>query len=134
MSEAAADANRALALLEKLQKRPDETDEQFQARKGALAADAHFALGMEEMQQDQFDKAVADYQAAISSTSKPTFQYYYRLAEAYASEGQVSRGYRISSESVGSGPWNTDAEIRRRLYRGTTAKISLTRSRPSPKH
>jgi tetratricopeptide (TPR) repeat protein len=90
LSEAAADANRALALLEKLRKRPDETDEQFRARKGSLAAEAHFALGMEEMQQDQFDKAVAEYQAAISSTSKPTFQYYYRLAEADASEGHVS--------------------------------------------
>jgi len=90
LSEAAADANRALALLEKLQKRPDETDEQFVARKGSLAAEAHFALGMDEMQWDQFDKAVTDYQAAISSTSKPTFQYYYRLAEAYASEGRVS--------------------------------------------
>jgi tetratricopeptide (TPR) repeat protein len=89
LSEAAADANRALALLEKLQQRPDETDEQFQTRKGSLAADAHFALGMEEMQQEHFDKAVAEYQAAISSTSKPTFQYYYRLAEAYASEGHV---------------------------------------------
>ena len=90
LSEAAADANRALTLLEKLLKRPEETDEQFQARKGSLTAEAHFALGMEEMQQDQFDKAVAEYQAAISSTSKPTFQYYYRLAEAYASEGHVS--------------------------------------------
>jgi tetratricopeptide (TPR) repeat protein len=89
LSEAAADANRALALLEKLQKRPEETDEQCQARKGSLAADAHFALGMEEMQQDHFDKAVTQYQAAISSTSKPTFQYYYRLAEACASEGHV---------------------------------------------
>src|SRR4029077_6817896 len=46
LSEAAADANRALALLEKLQKRPEETDQQFRARKGSLAADAHFALGM----------------------------------------------------------------------------------------
>jgi tetratricopeptide (TPR) repeat protein len=90
LSEAAADASRALALLEKLQKRPDETDEQFVARKGSLAADAHFALGMEEMQRDQFDKAVAEYRAAVSSTSKPTFQYYYRLAEAYASAGHVS--------------------------------------------
>lgn len=91
LSEAAADANRALVLLDKLQKRPDETDEQFQARKGSLAADAHFALGMEEMQRDQFDKAAADYQAAISSTKKPTFQYYYRLAEADASKGNVSQ-------------------------------------------
>jgi tetratricopeptide (TPR) repeat protein len=91
LSEAAADASRALILLDKLQKRPDETDEQFQARKGSLAADAHFALGMEEMQRDQFDKAAADYQAAISSTKKPTFQYYYRLAEADASQGNVSQ-------------------------------------------
>jgi tetratricopeptide (TPR) repeat protein len=87
LSEAAADASRALVLLEKLQKRPDETDEQFQARKGALVADAHFALGMDEMQRDHFDKAVVEYQTAISSTNKPTFQYYYRLAEAYASQG-----------------------------------------------
>jgi len=90
LSEAAADANRALTLLEKLQKRPDETDEQFQARKESLAADAHFALGMVEMQRERFDKAVAEYQAAISSTKKPTFQYYYRLAEADASMGNVS--------------------------------------------
>ncbi len=88
LSEATGDANKALGLLEKLQKRPDETDEQFQARKGALAADAHFALGMEEMQEEHFDKAVAEYQAAISSTNKPTFQYYYRLAEAYASQAR----------------------------------------------
>jgi len=89
LSEAVTDANRALELLEKLQKRPDESDEQFVARKGSLTADSHFALGMEEMQRDQFDKAATDYQAAISSTSKPTFQYYYRLAEAFASEGRV---------------------------------------------
>lgn len=89
LSEAVTDANRALALLDKLQKRPDETDEQFAARKASLTADAHFALGMEEMQRDQFDKAVTDYQTAISSTSKPTFQYYYRLAEAFASMGRV---------------------------------------------
>jgi tetratricopeptide (TPR) repeat protein len=90
LSEAATDANRALALLGKLQKRPDDSDEQFQARRGSLAADAHFALGMEEMQLDQFDKAATEYQAAISSTKKPTFQYYYRLAEADASQGKVS--------------------------------------------
>jgi tetratricopeptide (TPR) repeat protein len=88
LSEATADANKALGLLEKLQKRPDETDEQFQVRKGTLTADAHFALGMEQMQEEHFDKAVAEYQAAISSTNKPTFQYYYRLAEAYASQAR----------------------------------------------
>jgi tetratricopeptide (TPR) repeat protein len=40
-------------------------------------------------QEEHFDEALAQYQLAISSTNKPTFQYYYRLAEAYASVGQV---------------------------------------------
>jgi tetratricopeptide (TPR) repeat protein len=91
LQEAKADANRALALLDKLKQRPDETDPQFQERKGALAADAHFAMGMAETQQDHYEEALAQYQLAISSTSKPTFQYYYRLAETYASVGQVSQ-------------------------------------------
>jgi tetratricopeptide (TPR) repeat protein len=91
LQEAEADANRALALLEKLKPWPSETDVQFQQRKGSLAADAHFALGMAETQQDQFVEALAQYQAVIASTSKPTFQYYYRLAEAYASVGQVAK-------------------------------------------
>jgi tetratricopeptide (TPR) repeat protein len=91
LQEAKSDANRALALLEKLKQRPQETDTQFQERKGALAADAHFALGMAETQQDHYEEALAQYQLAISSSSKPTFQYYYRLAETYASVGQVSQ-------------------------------------------
>jgi tetratricopeptide (TPR) repeat protein len=105
LSEAAGDANRALVLLEKLPKRPDESDEQFEARKGALAADAHFALGMAEMQEDQFDKAVANYQAAISLSKKPIFQYYYRMAEANASEGHISEAIQAlqKASEIGRG-------------------------------
>lgn len=95
LSEAAADANRALTLLPKLLLRPDETDDQFQARKDSLTADAHFALGMVAMQLDQFHRAAEEYQSAVASTKKPTFQYYYRLAEAEASEGEIS-------EAIGS--------------------------------
>ena len=91
LQEAKLDANRALALLDKLKQRPQDTDTQFQERKGALAADAHFALGMAATQQDRYEDALAQYQLAISSTSKPTFQYYYRLAETYASVGQVAQ-------------------------------------------
>ena len=40
-------------------------------------------------QEENFNEALTQYQVAISSTNKPTFQYYYRLAEAYASVGQV---------------------------------------------
>ena len=91
LSEAQTDASRALTLLDKLSKQETETDQQFQERKGSIAADAHFALGMVEMQRDNFDQAVADYNAAISSTTKPTFQYYYRLAEAYASHSEIPK-------------------------------------------
>mgnify|MGYP001218958205 CR=1 FL=1 len=91
LQETETDANRALALIEKLKPWPDETDEQFKQRKGSLAADAHFALGMAATQERHYDDALTQYQLAISSTSKPTFQYYYRLAEAYASVGQVSQ-------------------------------------------
>jgi tetratricopeptide (TPR) repeat protein len=91
LQEADTDANRALTLLEKLKPRPEETDEQFQQRKGALAGDAHFALGLSATQKEDYEGALTQYQTAISSTNKPTFQYYYRLAETYASIGQTAK-------------------------------------------
>src|SRR5579871_364250 len=91
LNEAENDANRALTLLDKLKPRPGETDEQFQQRKGALAADAHFALGSIATQRDDYEGALSQYQLAISSTNKPTVLYYYRLAEAYASIGQTPK-------------------------------------------
>ena len=99
LSEAAADANRALTLLEKLPKQSNETDEQFQQRKNSIAADAHFALGMVEMQEDRFDRAVAQYKTAISLNAKPGVQNYYRLAEAYASEGQIAEAIEALQEA-----------------------------------
>lgn len=95
LSEAATDASHALVLIDKLDKRPDETDEQFQQRKGGIAGDAHFALGAVHMHQEDFDKAVTEYKAAISASPKPPFQYYYRLGEAYASEGQTAQAVEI---------------------------------------
>ena len=95
LSEAATDASHALGLIDKLDKRPNETDEQFQQRRDAITADAHFALGAVDMHQEDFDKAVTEYKAAISSSPKPPFQYYYRLGEAYASDGQTSQAIEI---------------------------------------
>jgi tetratricopeptide (TPR) repeat protein len=100
LQEAKADANKAIALLEKLKQRPDESDSQFQDRRGALAADAHFALGMVASQQEQFEEALAEYRLAISSSSKPTFQYYYRMAEAYASVGQVPQAIDVLQKAA----------------------------------
>lgn len=95
LTEAETDGTRALALLVKLPKRTNETDDQFQQRKGAIAADSHFALGAAYMHQDEYAKAVTEYNAAISATAKPTFQYYYRLAEALASEGQTAQAIEV---------------------------------------
>jgi tetratricopeptide (TPR) repeat protein len=99
LSEAAASANRALTLLEKLPRQTAETDDQFQQRKNSIAADAHFALGMVEMQEDRFDRAVAQYKTAISLSVKPGVQNYYRLAEAYASEGQIAEAIEALQEA-----------------------------------
>jgi hypothetical protein len=43
-------------------------------RKGSLPADAHSALGMCAMQQNEFAKSVKGYQVAIASTGEPLFQ------------------------------------------------------------
>ena len=79
LAEATANANRALTLIEKSTKQSTESDDQFQQRKNSMAADAHLALGMVEMQQDRFDLAVARYKAAISLSGKPGVQNYYNI-------------------------------------------------------
>jgi len=99
LSQAAANANRALTLLEKSPKQPNETDEQFQQRKNSIASDAHFALGMVEMQEDRFDRAVAQYKTTISLSAKPVAQNYYRLAEAYASERHIAEAIEALQEA-----------------------------------
>ena len=95
LSEAETDANRAVTLLEKLKKGPSESNDQFRQRKGSLTADVHFALGAVQMQHEDFAKAVSEYQTAISSTTRPTAQYYFRLGEAYASEGRIAQALEV---------------------------------------
>ena len=86
LAEADEDAKQALALMEKLTKRPDETDEQFQHRKAALQSEAHGALGMVHLQRDEPDKAIEEFKTAVSLEAAPDPQIYYRLGEVYANE------------------------------------------------
>jgi len=88
LAEAQSDANHVLKLLREMLKHAGETDEQLQGRKGGLAADAHFALGMVALLRDESPKAVEEFSAAIKSSVNPTPQYYYRLGEAYTSVGK----------------------------------------------
>jgi tetratricopeptide (TPR) repeat protein len=74
--------------MEKLAKRPNETDEQFQKRKAALQSEAHGALGMVHLQKDEPDKAIEEFRIAVSLEAEPDPQICYRLGEVYANEGK----------------------------------------------
>jgi tetratricopeptide (TPR) repeat protein len=89
LAEAEADVNRALGLLDKVPQQPHETNEQFRARKAALAADAHFALGSVRLLRDENAGAEDEYQKAIASSAAPNPQYYFRLGEAYEADHKV---------------------------------------------
>ncbi|MBZ5516347.1 MAG: tetratricopeptide repeat protein [Acidobacteriia bacterium] len=99
LAESESDAGRALTLLEKMTKPPDETDEQFQARKGKLAAEAHFALGMVALMQENPAKAIEEFQGAITATPTPLPQHYFRLGEAYADSGKTGEAIEAFSKA-----------------------------------
>ncbi len=90
LAEAQSDADHALKLLAAMPKHTDETNEQLELRKGGLAANAHFALGMVALLRDDSAKAVEEFNVAIKTTAHPTAQYYYRLGEAYTSDGKTN--------------------------------------------
>jgi tetratricopeptide (TPR) repeat protein len=98
LTEAETDANKALDLIQKLPKQPNEADDAFNKRKSALAADLHSALGMVHLQRSleglagpdtgELSKAEQEYKAAVA-TDKPNPQDYYRLGETYARENKI---------------------------------------------
>jgi tetratricopeptide (TPR) repeat protein len=88
VSEAETYANRALKLIDSVPSLPNETPEQLQKRKDALASDGHAALAMVCMERDQTEKAAEELKTAISLTQKPNPQLYFRLGEVYANEGK----------------------------------------------
>jgi len=81
-------AHQALQLLESLPKRANETDEQLEKRKSALAADAHTALALVHMHRDELSKAIEELRTAISLSEGSNPQLYFRLGEAYADNGK----------------------------------------------
>ena len=88
LAEAEDYARRALALTDKVPKKADETDEQYQKRKAGLVSDGHAALGMVYLQRDDTDKAIPEFQTAIASAPKPNPLLYFRLGEIYANNGK----------------------------------------------
>jgi tetratricopeptide (TPR) repeat protein len=105
LTEANEDANRALALMDKLAKRPNEKEEEFQKRKAALQSEAHAALGMVHLQKDESDKAIEEFKTAVSLEAAPDPQIYYRLGEVYANEGKKTEalGAFTKASELGQG-------------------------------
>jgi len=81
-------ANRALKLIDSLPARTNESPEQLQKQKGALASDAHAALGMVYMDRDESQKAIQELKTAVSLTQTLNPQLYFRLGEVYENEGK----------------------------------------------
>ncbi len=93
-------ANRSLILIDTINKFPNETDDQFRARKAALASDAHAALGMVEMQRDKMGKAIEDFKVAISLSVRPNPQFYFRLGEIYENDGKNTEAIEAFSKAA----------------------------------
>jgi tetratricopeptide (TPR) repeat protein len=98
LSEAETYANHALDLVAKMPKQPNETDDQAKKRRDALSADLHSSLGMVHLQRsaegltgpdkDELVKAEQEYKLA-TAVDKPSPQDFFRLGEAYSSDGKI---------------------------------------------
>ena len=137
LGEAEADANKALELIQQIPKQPNEADDVYNKRKGALGADLHAALGMVHLQRAaeglmgpdpaELGKAEQEYKAAVTSTDKPSPQDYYRLGETYTRENKVDDAISAFSKAaeLGQGTGidqyaNTQiAELKKRKTQGS---------------
>jgi tetratricopeptide (TPR) repeat protein len=111
LSESEEDAKRALSLVDKLPKQPNETDEQFQKRKSGFLSDAHEALGMVHLQRDESDKAIEEFKTAISQSVSPNPQLYYRLGEVYANDGKKSEAVEAFTKASEQGQGTVMKEL-----------------------
>jgi tetratricopeptide (TPR) repeat protein len=98
LQEAESDANRALQLIPKIPKQPNETDAHYQKRLADLASEVHGPLGMIHLNQAtqalqgpdkaELAKAEQEFTAAVTTASHPDPRDYYRLGEAYKLDGK----------------------------------------------
>jgi len=98
LSEAETYANRALGLVAKMPKQANETDDQAKKRRDTLSADLHSSLGMVHLQRSaetlagpdktELTKAEDEYKLA-TAIDKPSPQDFFRLGEAYSSDGKI---------------------------------------------
>ncbi len=98
LTEAERDGTKALELVAKLQKMPDETDDVFQKRKGQYLEAIHSGLAMVHLQralgglagvdQAELAKSETEYKAAVSNSENPDPEDYFRLGEVLVRENK----------------------------------------------
>jgi len=99
LTEAEELANKALKLVDQMQKNPQETDEMLAMRKAMMAADAHAALGLTHGQRAWMDlegpdkgelaTAEKEYRIAVTSVESPRPSDVYRLGEILINEDKL---------------------------------------------
>ncbi len=102
LAEAEADANHSLDLIEKLQKQPNETDDQLKKRKDNVASEPHGALGMIHLQRaatasltaggmdpEELSKSAVEFKKSVDMPEHSAPQNYYRLGEVYEHENKI---------------------------------------------
>ena len=96
LSDAEADANKALELIPTLKQPPNQTPDQFTQVKASLTCQVHASLGMVHLQRAmeglagadpaELGKAEQEYKAAVTGTTQPNPEDYFRLGEVYENE------------------------------------------------
>lgn len=108
LADAETYANHALKIIGDMPKQPNETDDQLKKRRDTLSADLHSALGMVHLQRaaegltgadkDELAKAETEYKLA-TTTEKPSPQDFFRLGEAYSSDGKIDEAIDAFSKA-----------------------------------
>jgi tetratricopeptide (TPR) repeat protein len=116
LNEAEKDAQKALGLVESLQKMPNEEDAAFQTRKGQYLEAIHSGLGMVYLQravgglagvdQEQLAKSETEYKAAIAAEASPDPEDYFRLGEVLKDQNKKDEAIQAFTKAAELSPDN----------------------------
>jgi len=92
-------ANGALDTLKDAPKpNPNLSDDQWNASKKDLAAQAHQALGMVALARKKYDVAITELKQAVDGASQPEPAYQVRLAQAYVAAGKNDEAIALAQK------------------------------------
>ncbi|MGE5326945.1 MAG: tetratricopeptide repeat protein [Deltaproteobacteria bacterium] len=130
LAEAEQDGEKALVLVGKLEKMPDESDEAFTKRKGNYLEAIHSGLALVHLQrgigglagvdQAELAKAEEEYKAALANAANPDPQDYFRLGEVLARQNKKDEAIQAFTKA---GDLSTDSPQLKALADQQIAKL-----------